>query len=581
MASNARDVEIVKDAGGYGFNLSRIADVHFIRVVEEGSAADKAGLKVPDQILKVNGASIIGVGHGDLVALIKQGGARLRMQVQLLSEAQIQALAASAGTPQQRAAQVSTANELPLAIQESMDAKPIWSGSVPLIAAHQQDLPPLKVVTIRKPPGGGFGFNLSRVNNQHLVRVVTPGGAADLAGARPGDHVIKVNETYVQNGSHAQVVELIKQAGNVVELQVAPNPKGDEAQAAFAADPILNSQVQPLAKTNEERMAEARRQAEEDWQSRRADLKRQQEEERERIRRDVFEQEKRRLQTELQRARAEATQAGKTKGSAQTAAQAIATAREYKDMQEVLDAIDANSRAELADRHKAPISEEGYDRELTELRRALELAVLDDELYQVQATEWRRFEEDCKKRRQEEETEDSKRHAELQSARQQDLALMQDKQKRMTEKLEAAREKREKEIEEKRRANEERKKRELEAARKRAEAVQRNAKAREEQRRVDAAQSERRQRLEEEARQVRAQQDKEMAARNAKLQEQTATEQAKMAQEGTFFGVPLVKRQTPAFKAPDSSHPMIKQMSKQRASGVKIPLVAGMKDTRM
>jgi C-terminal processing protease CtpA/Prc len=38
---------------GYGFNLSRIADVHFIRVVEDGSAADKAGLQVPDQILKV------------------------------------------------------------------------------------------------------------------------------------------------------------------------------------------------------------------------------------------------------------------------------------------------------------------------------------------------------------------------------------------------------------------------------------------------------------------------------------------------------------------------------------------------
>ena len=73
----------------------------------------------------------------------------------------------------------------------------------------------------------------------------------------------------------------------------------------------------------------------------------------------MFEQEKRRLQAELQRAQAEAAQAGKAKGSAQTAAQAVATPREFKDMQEVLLDIDSNSRAELADRHKAPIAEEG------------------------------------------------------------------------------------------------------------------------------------------------------------------------------------------------------------------------------
>ena len=132
--------------------------------------------------------------------------------IRCLTQAQIQALAATASAPgpvaQALAAnpppskgmpRVSSANELPMAIQESLSARPIYSGSVPLIAAHQQDLPPLKVLTIRKPPGGGFGFNLSRVNNQHLVRVVTPGGAADLAGARPGDHVIKVNWGVGQN----------------------------------------------------------------------------------------------------------------------------------------------------------------------------------------------------------------------------------------------------------------------------------------------------------------------------------------------------------------------------------------------
>jgi hypothetical protein len=38
----------------------------------------------------------------------------------------------------------------------------------------------------------GFGFNLTRIDDNNILRVVDPGGPADLAGARIGDIVLKV-----------------------------------------------------------------------------------------------------------------------------------------------------------------------------------------------------------------------------------------------------------------------------------------------------------------------------------------------------------------------------------------------------
>ena len=46
-------------------------------------------------------------------------------------------------------------------------------------------------ILINKGPKG-FGFNLSRIGDDHVFRVVDPGGPAAMAGARPGDVILKV-----------------------------------------------------------------------------------------------------------------------------------------------------------------------------------------------------------------------------------------------------------------------------------------------------------------------------------------------------------------------------------------------------
>nr|XP_046232113.1 Na(+)/H(+) exchange regulatory cofactor NHE-RF1a isoform X2 [Scatophagus argus] len=65
-----------KGAGGYGFNLhsDKSRPGQFIRAVDEDSPAQRAGLRPQDKIIQVNGVSVIGMQHSEVVAAIKRGG---------------------------------------------------------------------------------------------------------------------------------------------------------------------------------------------------------------------------------------------------------------------------------------------------------------------------------------------------------------------------------------------------------------------------------------------------------------------------------------------------------------------------
>lgn len=58
------------------------------------------------------------------------------------------------------------------------------------ILTHVKTCPTPKILLNKTDRG--FGFNLSKIENKHVFRVVEPGGAADKAGAQPGDEIIMV-----------------------------------------------------------------------------------------------------------------------------------------------------------------------------------------------------------------------------------------------------------------------------------------------------------------------------------------------------------------------------------------------------
>ncbi|XP_031179766.1 Na(+)/H(+) exchange regulatory cofactor NHE-RF1-like isoform X1 [Sander lucioperca] len=65
-----------KGTSGYGFNLhsEKSKPGQFIRAVDEDSPAQRAGLRPQDKIIQVNGLSVIGLQHSEVVAAIKAGG---------------------------------------------------------------------------------------------------------------------------------------------------------------------------------------------------------------------------------------------------------------------------------------------------------------------------------------------------------------------------------------------------------------------------------------------------------------------------------------------------------------------------
>uniref|UniRef100_A0AAY4A383 Na(+)/H(+) exchange regulatory cofactor NHE-RF n=1 Tax=Denticeps clupeoides TaxID=299321 RepID=A0AAY4A383_9TELE len=74
---------IKKEATGYGFNLhsEKSKPGQYIRAVDEDSPAKKSGLRPQDKIIRVNGASVQGMQHSEVVAAIKAGGDETRLLV--------------------------------------------------------------------------------------------------------------------------------------------------------------------------------------------------------------------------------------------------------------------------------------------------------------------------------------------------------------------------------------------------------------------------------------------------------------------------------------------------------------------
>ncbi|XP_069785483.1 Na(+)/H(+) exchange regulatory cofactor NHE-RF1 [Narcine bancroftii] len=72
-----------KSPKGYGFNLhsEKSKSGQYIRVVDPDSPAERSGLQAQDRIIEVNGTSIEGKQHSDVVDAIKDGGTETSLLV--------------------------------------------------------------------------------------------------------------------------------------------------------------------------------------------------------------------------------------------------------------------------------------------------------------------------------------------------------------------------------------------------------------------------------------------------------------------------------------------------------------------
>ncbi|PAV56301.1 hypothetical protein WR25_15721 isoform B [Diploscapter pachys] len=222
----------------YGYNLhAEKARGQFVGLVDNGSPADRGGLKQGDRIFAVNGQSIVGENHKKVVERIKQNPNRCEMLV--ISEE---------GAKWYAEHGISITHDLPNITHHNPDdhtsnpqfVAPPPPPIEPMHGAHDKPMPRICRL-IKSSPSDEFGFNLHAERGRgHFIGTVDTGGIGDRAGLRMGQRIVGVNDTLVYPTTpHKEVVALIKRSSLQTTLLVASEDvdkwyKDHNAEYSFA-----------------------------------------------------------------------------------------------------------------------------------------------------------------------------------------------------------------------------------------------------------------------------------------------------------------------------------------------------------
>ncbi|KAM4014772.1 Na(+)/H(+) exchange regulatory cofactor NHE-RF4 [Anomaloglossus baeobatrachus] len=211
---------LVRNEGkGFGFTASATGGVRgtFLLTVEDGGAAQKAGIPQGARLLEVNGESIVSFTMSQLSKKLHQSGSRVVLLV------------------------------LDSSAWDMYEAH----GVTPSIAfADTSSLPyqPRKLHLVRCPQGYGFLLRQEKCLGGHgqFLRELDPGLPAEVAGMREGDRLLGVNGQSVEGLEHEDIVSLIQESRKQVTLLVISN-EGDRFYSEIETSPLLfyedNSQV--------------------------------------------------------------------------------------------------------------------------------------------------------------------------------------------------------------------------------------------------------------------------------------------------------------------------------------------------
>ncbi|XP_041672524.1 Na(+)/H(+) exchange regulatory cofactor NHE-RF1a [Cheilinus undulatus] len=231
-----------KGAQGYGFHLhgEKGKTGQFIRLVEPDTPAAEAGLLAGDRLVFVNGDSVEGEGHQQVVARIRATVGPLELIVvdnetsELLQKYNLTCRREfvtegiplpggdsdsdrgdthSNGTPRE-------ATPLP---RENGDASSVRSDRLSVSSSIKEDragLRPRLCLMKKGPTGYGFNLHSEKSKPGQFIRAVDEDSPADRAGLKPKDKLIEVNGMCVIGMQHSEVVAAIKAGGDESRLLV-------------------------------------------------------------------------------------------------------------------------------------------------------------------------------------------------------------------------------------------------------------------------------------------------------------------------------------------------------------------------
>ena len=246
------------ERGGLGISLEGTVDVedgqevrphHYIRsILTEGPVGKNKKLKSGDELLEVNGHRLLGMNHHEVVSILKE----LPIQVTMVcGRSKVEnSYRVSQGSPfSDRRALGGSLQNIQLASDRLVKAKSDGSIATSITASANVDVSFNKIKSRSLEPLTGFamwssepqviellkgerGLGFSILDYQDpidpnntviVIRSLVPGGVAQLDGHLiPGDRLLFVNDTVLENASLDQAVQALKGAPKgVVHIGVA------------------------------------------------------------------------------------------------------------------------------------------------------------------------------------------------------------------------------------------------------------------------------------------------------------------------------------------------------------------------
>ncbi|XP_051851120.1 Na(+)/H(+) exchange regulatory cofactor NHE-RF1 isoform X1 [Antechinus flavipes] len=222
-----------KGPNGYGFHLhgEKGKVGQFIRLVEPGSPAEKAGLLAGDRLVEVNGENVEQESHQQVVSRIRAALNSVRLLVvdpetdERLQKLGIQVreeLLRGQAEPSPQGAAEKQADgdekQQPAAADEPREEKS---------QQEQKELRPRLCVMKKGPNGYGFNLHSDKSKPGQYIRAVDSNSPAEASGLQAQDRIVEVNGICMEGKQHGDVVAAIKAGGDETKLLVV-DKKTDE-----------------------------------------------------------------------------------------------------------------------------------------------------------------------------------------------------------------------------------------------------------------------------------------------------------------------------------------------------------------
>lgn len=234
------DVRVARTANeSLGIGLEVGSPIHELTDVTPGSPAHRAGAKVGDVIVEVNGQNVTDKTHADVVStlVVTQGEVLLR-----LSPSPARPLSSSTRSQSAAGELEDVIVDIPPPAEPGhanyfQSSSPVSNKATYNVGANVNvAVPPspgfvvstgpgrragTKTISLRRKPGESLGLGLER-STAHRVSQVSSGSPAKRAAVKKGDRIVAVGGFSVEGMRHHELVAALRRTGNEFEIQVVP-----------------------------------------------------------------------------------------------------------------------------------------------------------------------------------------------------------------------------------------------------------------------------------------------------------------------------------------------------------------------